>query len=109
MTPPFDFNATCTGCFLYERRGVCPMARDAYGPESPESQRQAELLRVAIRSELPDGAPNLIQLIQQEVQRRTQERLPTAPRLLPAAPAQSIPNNPQKEPINGSHARSTVR
>ncbi|MFZ1154803.1 MAG: hypothetical protein WAN93_07865 [Solirubrobacteraceae bacterium] len=39
----------CTTCFLYERRGVCPMAHDAYGLETPaEVQRRAELLRAAV-------------------------------------------------------------
>jgi hypothetical protein len=45
MTPPFDIEAACAGCFLNERTGgVCPMAIDAY---------HLEVLRTAVVEEAP--------------------------------------------------------
>ena len=39
----------CQGCFLYERRGICSTARDAYGLQNPaEAQRRAEVLHAAV-------------------------------------------------------------
>lgn len=49
MTPPLNADPVCGGCFLYERRGVCPTARDAYGlMNSPEAERRAEQFRQAL-------------------------------------------------------------
>jgi hypothetical protein len=46
---PYDIEDACQGCFLYERRGVCPAARDAYGLQnSMAAERRAERFREAV-------------------------------------------------------------
>jgi hypothetical protein len=63
-------NAVCEGCFLYEHRGVCPMARDAYGVQnSADAERRAERFRAAIVQEAGTRS-SLAELVAGEVAQR---------------------------------------
>jgi hypothetical protein len=108
MTPPLDAADVCGSCFLYERRGVCPAAHDAYGLQnSAEAERRAELFRQAVAQEAR-RAVTLTEL----VRAAAQEQCLGAPLsgssrpALPAAPeADAIPNGSRKEAINVFAAR----
>jgi hypothetical protein len=90
----------CSNCFLFETRGVCPMARQAYGLETPaEVQRRAEALRAAIAHDAP-AAPGLADLVRLEAQQHQQELQVSSPRLLPAPPVQAIPHDSRKEVVH---------
>jgi hypothetical protein len=66
MAPLHSADATCGGCFLYERRGVCPMARDTYGfQNSAEAGRRAERFRAAVAQEAR-RTPSLPELVRRE-------------------------------------------
>lgn|ERR1700722_10489082 len=86
---PFGDNAddVCGGCHLYERRGVCPAARDAYGLQnSPEAQRRAAAFRAALAVEARSN-PSLAALIKAE------------PRALPAATRLGLARPPYADPF----------
>jgi hypothetical protein len=90
----------CTTCFLYETRGVCPMARDAYGLETPaEIQRRAEVLRLAIAQDA-HAARGLFDLLLREGQRQRPAALPaSSPLALPSAPTGPVSTDSRKERI----------
>lgn len=69
MTPLHNADVICGGCYLYERRGVCPTARDAYGlHNSAEAERRAERFRVAITQDA-QGTVGLSELITLDTER----------------------------------------
>jgi len=85
----------CDGCFVYERSGgVCPMARHAYGLESPaEARRRAEVLRAAVVQD-SKTAVSLSELVRLGA---SHPRL--AGLLLPSPIAEPIPTDSRKEAI----------
>lgn len=90
----------CSGCFLYERRGVCPMARNAYGLEGPEAQRRFEALRAAIVHD----SKTAVSL--SELMRLGAGPPPQAGLLLSSRPAEPIPTDSRKEATHVSIPRS---
>jgi hypothetical protein len=106
VTPSENTNAICGGCFLYERRGVCPAARDAYGLQnSAAAERRAEQFRQAVAQDAR-LVVSLAELVQAEAERPSAASLvgPAQP-LLPAAG--SMPTDPRKEAVHVFAARST--
>ena len=96
---PISTEQACDGCFLYERRGVCPMARNAYGfPNTAEAQRRTEALRAAI---LQDAGTilSLGELVRLEA-RQYPAGLAAAFRLglLAALPADPVPDSRKEIP-----------
>jgi hypothetical protein len=106
MTPPLDFDAACSGCFLHERTGgVCPMARDG-GFAAVEALRQAAVLRTLVLAEAPD-VPSLIELVRLDAAALPSgaQRTPS-PLALPAATAQPIHTDSRKEATRVALSRS---
>jgi hypothetical protein len=101
MTPT-GAAAGCDDCFLYERRGTCPMARDAYGLQNTaEAQRRAERFRQAITQDA-GTVPSLPELVRQDA-----GRLPASVRLgLCSAPVADPPKESEKEVVHVEPARS---
>lgn len=94
----------CNTCFLYERRGVCPMARDAYGLETPaEVQRRAELLRAAVHQDA-QAITTLAERIHGDARR--QELAVRLPLLLPAPLSSPTPRASRKEQIHAVPPRT---
>jgi hypothetical protein len=99
----------CTDCFLFETRGVCLLAQEAYGLETlAEVQQRAEALRLAIVMEA-STVPSFRELVRLDAERqRSALLLPTpAPLVLPEATAERIPNDSGKEPIRVLASRTT--
>src|SRR5258708_31597481 len=63
----------CGGCFLYERRGVCHMARDAYGLQNSPETGQVERIRKAIIEEA-ETVLSLPELVRLDTQRAISAR-----------------------------------
>lgn len=109
MTPPSNAAAVCGGCFLYEHRGVCPMARDAYGLQNPaELERRAEALRVALAQDAHDRS-SLCQFVQIDASKTAPPKpLPAAPShlLLVAATTPAASTADSKEPVYAAFART---
>lgn len=83
MTPPFDLEARCQGCALYEGRGqrVCPGLDRLMRGEVEAMQRTARLTSLAV-AEAPSSPPGLVELVRREagyVRRRTPLALPPGP------------------------------
>lgn len=93
----------CSGCFLYESRGVCAVARDIYGIEDPAD---VERLRAAVHAEIVE-AVSLVDLVRQEVGRGPAPRLLSSAPLaaLPPVASQSISTDSKKEACYGHVAR----
>jgi hypothetical protein len=100
--PPIS-TEQCDGCFLFERRGICPMARrDAYGLQNTaEAQRRAERFRQAIAQDA-GTVPSLLELVRQDA-----GRLPASVRLgLCSAPIADPAEESEKEVVHVIPARS---
>jgi hypothetical protein len=98
MTPP-SADAICGGCYLYEHRGVCPAARDAYGlHNSAEAERRVERFRIAITQDA-QGTVGLRELVRLDAERQCVGTTLGAPqRLALLSPAaSSIPHGSRKE------------
>ncbi len=97
----------CSMCLLFEARGVCPMARDAYGLETPAlAQRRAEALRAGIAQDAP--AHSLPELMRRDAQRqRPGVLLSPAPLALPAASAAPLSTDSRKEAVHAATPRTT--
>jgi hypothetical protein len=105
---PPSIETACHGCFLYERRGVCPIARDAYGPDvAAESEQQAEELRAAVRQDATTVV-GLSELVRRDAQHHRSPRvLPAAsPAELPPAPDQTVSTDSRKEAVYVHVARA---
>lgn len=96
---------SCPGCFLSERRGVCPMAEHASELDRAEARRRAELLRVSVLAEVPDVL-SLVELVRREAQHGRQTAVQGA---LPPAPNQTILNDSRKEFQHDSYRPRSVR
>jgi hypothetical protein len=96
-----DAAAGCEGCFLYARRGVCPMARDAYGLQnSAEAERRAERFRAAVAQEArrTTSLPELV--------RRDVRLMAASARLgLRPAPASALSHDSRKDAAHVLPAR----
>lgn len=106
MTPPIPETA-CHGCFLHERRGVCPMAREAYGLQNTAAEQQkADELYAAIRQDA-EVVPSLSELIHEDGMRVLQPA-PSQVLLPSRSKTRVMPHDSGKE---ASHvaAPSTVR
>ena len=90
----------CTACYLFETRGVCPMARDAYGLETPALvQQRVEALRAGLAQDAPTVL-SLSELMRSDAQRQRLAAVPSSsPLVLPAAPAEPQSNDSRKEAI----------
>ncbi len=111
MSPPPFADLPCEGCFLYERRGVCPVAREAYGLETPaEVQWRAEALHAAVLQDA-GTVPGLRELMRLDAQRPRPVGLlvPPSRLVLPSTAAERMPNDSQKEAIPHAHAPRTPR
>jgi hypothetical protein len=100
--PPIS-TEQCDGCLLFERRGICPMARDAYGLQNTaEAQRRAERFRQAIAQDA-GTAPSLLELVRQDA-----GRLPVSVWLGPcSAPVlDPLSHDSRKEAVHVIPARS---
>jgi hypothetical protein len=109
MTPPPNADDVCGGCFLYERRGVCPAARDAYGLQnSAAAERRAEQFRQDIAQEA-QAVVTLAELMRRDAERqRTPRSLPMpSPLGLPKPNAERVPTNSRKEAVRVPVSRST--
>jgi hypothetical protein len=101
VSPASDLEAACSGCFLYERRGVCPMVLDTYGLQnSAEAQRRAEALHAAVREDAK-VAVSLSELVRHGASRPSLAGL-----LLPSRPAEPIPTDSRKEATHVSAPRT---
>jgi hypothetical protein len=102
MPPPLNADDVCGGCFLYERRGVCPAARDAYDLQnSAAAERRAEQFRQAVTQDA-QRTVTLTELVRADAQRQHPARLlPTSSLLaLPKAAAERTAHDSRKEAIH---------
>jgi hypothetical protein len=100
--------AGCEGCFLYERRGICPMVRDAYGLQNPaEAQRRAEVLHDAIVLDA-EAVPSLSELVRLEG-RQYPVGLAAASRLGLVAATDPFSHESQKEASHAFNANRALR
>jgi hypothetical protein len=67
MSPPYNQDHACRGCFLAgQREGrVCPAARDAYGLPDVEAQRHAAALHAAILADA-GRVPGFAELVRRD-------------------------------------------
>jgi len=98
---PADAAGCERGCALYERRGICPMARDAYGLQnSAEAERRAEQFRAAIAQQA-QTIPSLPELV-----RREARLLPASTHLgLHPAPADPLYHDSRKDALHAAIPR----
>ncbi len=96
--PPISTEA-CGGCFLFERRGVCPMAQDAYGLQNTaEAHHRADVLHTAVLRDA-GTVPSLGELVRLEAHQYP-AGLAAACRLglLAALPADPVPDSRKEIP-----------
>jgi hypothetical protein len=94
MTPPFDIDAACAGCFLNERTGgVCPVVLDAYDLEE---------LRLAVRADA-GSITTLVDLVRHDAKAMAGSKPTLA--LMPGAP-KSIVNESNEKEVEYAPARS---
>jgi hypothetical protein len=100
-----EADEACPGCFLFERRGVCPMARPGYDwQHAAVAYRQAEELRRAVLEDSEIAPTGLIELVRREAADAVVARQ-MAQRALPGA-SLNTETDPRKEYVNVYAARS---
>lgn len=93
-------SSLCPGCFLSERRGVCPVAHPGYDwQQAVRAYRQAEELRRAVLEDAEQASAGLIELVRQEaVEKSPASPTTAAPAALPPGMAPgTVETNPKKE------------
>jgi hypothetical protein len=109
MTPPPNYDAYCSGCFLHERTGrTCPMVRGGYDPEAAETRRRAAALHAAVLQDA-QSSPTLAGLVHSDAAKPA--GLPAAVRLglLLPAPVDPLAHDSRKEVRYAAIPRRTAR
>lgn len=106
MTSPFDLEARCRGCGLYEVRSqqVCP-GLDRLMREEAEAKERAGRLRSLAVAEAPNGPPGVVGLVRREAGRGRRR----APLALPPGPPTSSVSTDQREEVPHARASRAVR
>jgi hypothetical protein len=105
MTPPLNADDVCGGCFLYERRGVCPAARDAYGLQnSTVAERRAEQFRQAVARDA-QSIVTLAELVRRDAQRHRDAQRQRPARLLPTPSPLALPKAAAERTTNDSRKK----
>ena len=108
MIPPLEADEVCGGCFLYERRGVCPAARDALDLQNSAAvERRAERFRQAVAQDA-QTVITLAELVRLDAARQHPASLPSVPSPLglPKEGTERIPSDSRKEALYVIPARS---
>jgi hypothetical protein len=99
----------CPGCFLYERRGVCPMVHPGYDwQQAAVVYRRAQELRQAVIKDAEGAAAGVIELVRRDASAAPSRNQPASasPAALPAwHPPVNFESNPTKENSNVDAAR----
>lgn len=104
------FDESCSGCFLYERRGACPVARPGFDwQQAAVAYRQAEQLRRAVLEDAEVAPAGLAELVRRDASVDQSSVTPRTTRqaALPAGlPPANLNPNPKKEDHHADAARS---